>query len=304
LLGHTDEHYFPPDEARLLTDLKRRVLDGESVCTEISLTLEGDTRRYREVLEPTRDRAGRVVGVMGSKTDITEETRTREQLREAIRFRERWIGILGHDLRSPLNAVAMAAGVLIHQGDLGDRHRRMVEIIKRATDRMSEMISTLLDFTRLRSHGEMAISPVWTDLGALAGEVVDESRAAEPDRTIGLDLRGDLRGQWDPGRLKQVVSNLVTNALHHGDPREPVHISVERLGTEVSLKVKNEGPPIPVELRPVLFEAFTRGPSDNRTRGLGLGLYIVEQIAVAHGGTIDVESSAEAGTTFTVVLPR
>jgi signal transduction histidine kinase len=169
---------------------------------------------------------------------------------------------------------------------------------------MSEMIATLLDFTRLRAYGKMAISPVPTDLGALAGEVVDESRAAEPDRTIGLDLRGDLRGPWDPGRLKQVVSNLVTNALHHGDPRKPVQITVERLGTEVTLKVKNAGPPIPVELRPVLFEAFTRRPSDTSPCGLGLGLYIVRQIAVAHGGTIDVESSAEAGTTFTVVLPR
>jgi signal transduction histidine kinase len=236
---------------------------------------------------------------------VTEETRTQERLAEALRFRDEVLGILGHDLRDPLSAVAVTAAALLRRVDLGGPCREKVEVIKRAADRMTEMISTLLDVTRLRSRGKMAISPVPADLGVLAREVVEESRAAKPGRTIELDLRGDLHGRWDAGRVGEAISNLVTNALHHGDPREPVRLSVDGLGAEVALQVKNEGPPIPVELMPVLFEPFTRGASEDApTRGLGLGLYIVRQVALAHGGRIEVESSAEAGTTFTMVLPR
>jgi signal transduction histidine kinase len=303
-LGKTDEQVFPPDEAKQLVDLKRRALQGASVTSEVSLTIHGESRRYREVLEPTRNRAGTVDGVIGSATDVTEETRTQEQLREALRFRDEVMGILGHDLRNPLHAVAMSATALLLQGDLDEPNRERVEVIQRAADRMTEMISTLLDVTRVRTEGKMAISPVPTDLGVLVREVVDESCAAGPGRPIDLVLRGDLHGQWDPGRIEQAISNLVTNALCHGDPEKPVKASVDGLGEEVTLTVKNEVPPIPVELMPVLFEPFTRGPSSTGARGLGLGLYIIKQIAAAHGGRVDVESSQEAGTTFTLVLPR
>jgi signal transduction histidine kinase len=303
-LGKTDEHIFPPDEAAQLMALKRRALEGESVSTEVSLTIDGESRRYREVLEPTRDRAGKVSGVLGSATDVTEETHTQAQLREALRFRDEILGILGHDLRDPLTAVAVTATTLLRQCDLAEPCRGRLEIIKRAVDRMTEMITTLLDVTRLRAQGRMAISTVPMDLGVLAREVVEESRAAEPGRTVDVELRGDLHGQWDPGRVAEAISNLVTNALHHGDPRKPVKLWADGLGAEVTLKVQNEGPPIPAELMSVLFEPFTRGTSGPRTRGLGLGLYIVKQVALAHGGRVDVESSAEAGTIFTVVLPR
>ncbi len=102
--------------------------------------------------------------------------------------------------------------------------------------------------------------------------------------------------------MKQAISNLVGNAMRYGDLRRPVHVYVEGSGEAVVLKVRNEGPPIPSDLRPVLFDAFSRG--DTSPHGLGLGLFIVKQIALAHDGTIDAESSAEAGTTLTLVLPR
>jgi signal transduction histidine kinase len=134
--------------------------------------------------------------------------------------------------------------------------------------------------------------------------VVDEMIAASPDRTIELQMEGDLQGQWDPGRIDQALSNLIANGLQHGDPRKPVRVSLDGTGKVVELCVKNEGPAVPPDLAPVLFEPFTRGASDASPHGLGLGLYITKQIALAHGGDIRVESTDQAGTQFRLILPR
>jgi signal transduction histidine kinase len=305
LTGKTDEEFHSADEAKLLTDLKRRVLEsGESVYQEVPLTFGGKRGLYREAIEPMRDRSGMIVGVIGSSTDITEEKRTQQQLNEALRFRDQMLGILGHDLRNPLGAVTTAAGALLRPGRLAEDDRGKVQVIQRATNRMTEMIETLLDFARVGSLGKLQVSPASTDLGDRAREIVDESRTAWPDRTIDLDIRGDPRGQWDPARIDQAISNLVVNALHHGDPGKPVRVSIDGAGENVVLKVKNEGPPIPTELMPVLFEPFTRGSSDRSPGGLGLGLYIVKQITLAHGGDVDLESNTATGTVVTLRLPR
>ncbi len=177
--------------------------------------------------------------------------------------------------------------------------------IEGAALRMSEMIETLLDFTQTRFAGKLPISPAPTDLGELCGRVVGELAAAHPRRSIALEACGDARGRWDPGRIAQLVSNLVSNALTHGDPGAPVRVSVEA-EREVRLKVHNRGPAIVPEQMSALFEPFRRGSPahSSGTRGLGLGLHIVKQIAIAHGGSISVQSSAEEGTTFCVELPR
>jgi signal transduction histidine kinase len=129
-----------------------------------------------------------------------------------------------------------------------------------------------------------------------------EVRASWSGRSIECKMRGDLSGDFDTARIEQATSNLIENALHHGNPQKAVQVSID--GTEpemIVLKVKNEGAPISPDVMPVLFEPFSRGDSP---RGLGLGLFVVKQVAVAHHGTVDVESSAEAGTTFTLSLPR
>jgi signal transduction histidine kinase len=172
---------------------------------------------------------------------------------------------------------------------------------------MLEMIETLLDFTASRFTGSLPIAPVATDLHDVCRGVVRELRAAAPDRSIELALEGDGRGTWDPARLAQVVSNLVSNALQHGARHSPVRVYVAGDDTAALLAVENEGPAIAPELMRVLFEPFCRGPSvpgASRARGLGLGLYIARQLVHAHGGTIDVESTPERGTAFTVRLPR
>jgi PAS domain S-box-containing protein len=302
LLGHTDEELFSADEAAVLTGLKRHVMEsGESAHQDLALTIGGVSGVYRESLEPMHDHSGKPVGIIGSATDITDEKRTQQELSETLGFRDRMIGVLGHDLRNPLNAAQVAAVTLLRQ-DLPEAIRGKVAVIERATARMTEMIETLLDIARVRGRGGLPTTRVPTDLGAIAREVASEFGAASPNRAIQVDVRGELEGQWDPARVGQAISNLVANALEHGDPRRPVDLSVDGSGEAVVVKVRNDGPPIPSELRPALFEPFSR--ASKSPHGLGLGLFIVKEVAAAHGGSIDVESNAETGTVFTLVLPR
>ena len=167
------------------------------------------------------------------------------------------------------------------------------------------MIEALLDVTRVKFVGRLPIKRVPTDLGARVPAVVDEMSAASPGRTIELQMEGDLQGQWDPGRVDQALSNLIYNALQYGDRHTPVRVSLDGTPEAVELRVKNEGPAIPPDLVPLLFEPFTRGTPDDAARpGLGLGLYITKQIVLAHGGDIHVESTDQTGTQVSIVMPR
>ncbi len=307
-VGKTHDDLFPPDEAALLTTIKRRVLDtGEPARDEVRLTMRGKPYIMALAIEPVRDDRGEIVGIIGSASDITREKRVQDELAHAVTFREQLMGILGHDLRSPLSAISAAAGLLRRRDDLAPPVREHVERINRAATRMTEMIRTLLDFTQVRFHGVLPVTPAPTDLGDVARAIVDELRAAEPDRAIDLEVRCDARGHWDPARLAELMSNLVGNALVHGAGGEPVHVLIDDAGDEVRLRVHNGGAAIAPEVQARLFEPFRRGAgrtSTARAGGLGLGLYIVRQIVLAHGGTISVESTEGGGTTFTVRLPR
>jgi signal transduction histidine kinase len=169
---------------------------------------------------------------------------------------------------------------------------------------MEEMINTLLDFARARSGTAIPLSPAPTDLGEIVRETVEELRSAWPRREVEVVVHGDARGEWDGPRIAQVTSNLVANALIHGAVETPVQVMVSDEGAWVDVSVHNAGPPIPPELMPVLFEPFRRGAEEARAGGLGLGLYIAHQIVAAHGGSIEVRSTASEGTRFTLHLPR
>jgi PAS domain S-box-containing protein len=306
--GKRHEDIFPPQDAARLTAIKQRVLDtGDSAREELRLTINGE--RYDVVLaiDPVRDDNGEIVGIIGAGTDITEEKRVQQELAQAVTFREQLMGILGHDLRNPLSAINVATGSLRKRSDLAEPARQHVERIGRAASRMSEMIRTILDFTQVRFHGTLPVAPRPTNLAEVAHAIVDEARAAEPARVIELVVDGDLDGVWDPARLGEVLSNLIGNALAHGAADQPVRVTVDVEGGEVCLRVHNGGPAIPPDRAAALFDPFRRGVAGEaaaRTRGLGLGLYIVRQIVLAHRGTIGVTSTAGDGTTFTVRLPR
>src|SRR5262249_50483569 len=161
-VGKTPDEAFHPDEAALLNKMRNRVLErGESAFGEVDMTIPGHPRRhFREALEPVRDRAGKVIGLIGAATDITEQKEIQLQLREALTFRERMMGILGHDLRNPLSTIIVTDGLLLKREDLAPDARNHILRSRRAAERMREMIDTLLDFTRARFLGKMPVSPV------------------------------------------------------------------------------------------------------------------------------------------------
>jgi len=305
LLGKTDEQILPADEAELLTKAKRRVLEeGESLHDEMDLTFGGERRHFRETIEPLRDHTGKIVGVIGATTDITDQQRVQRQLTEELDFRERMMGIIGHDLRSPLHTVIMVADLLLRVPTTPPTCREHLLRLRRAAGRMQEMIDTLLDFTRARFLGKVPIARVPSELGEIARVLIDELRVVWPDHPIELDVQGDASGEWDPGRMTQTISNLITNAIAFGESGGAVHVAITGAGDAVTMTVHNDGPPIAPDLLPLLFEPFRRGAPDRSPRGLGLGLYIVQQIVHGHEGQIGVESTADAGTTFTLRLPR
>jgi signal transduction histidine kinase len=170
--------------------------------------------------------------------------------------------------------------------------------------RMGRMIEQLLDLARARLGGGIPLSPESVDLRELARHVVSEHRALESARVIELETTGDLTGRWDEPRLAQVLSNLLGNALQHGDAHTNISLRIDGGTDRIVVRVHNWGV-IPQELLPSLFEPFRSGRDAHRqSEGLGLGLYIVDQVVRSHAGTIHVDSTVGEGTTFTVELPR
>jgi hypothetical protein len=205
--------------------------------------------------------------------------------------------------------MTMSADALALTSDLDAESAEMAAQISASAAAMATMIGDLLDFTGTGLGAAMPVSPAPMDLRPLGQEVVDEMQAANPGRALRFDARGDLTGEWDAARLRQVLSNLLGNALHHGGADAPVRLSVTADTSAVHLAVRNAGPPIPPDALPTIFDPLVRGQSPDaqkrrRPGSIGLGLYIAREVVTAHGGTIDVASSAESGTLFTVHLPR
>lgn len=291
--------------------LARSVRQGEVVRGE-EMRLPHDNGQQLTVLvssAPIRDRDGAIVAAVATMVDVTERRRAQEVAMQAALFGERLIAIVSHDLRNPLNAIQLSATQLLHSEALPERERRFVTRLARSADRMRRMISELLDFTRGRLGGGIPIQRVPGDVRAVVRQGVEELEAAWPERSLQLHVGpGRYEGQWDADRLLQVVSNLGGNALQYSPPESPVTFRLSDAGEAVVLEVHNAGEPIAAEALPLLFDPFRRGTTAGQTGGagggLGLGLYIVEQVVKGHGGRIAVESTAGAGTTFRVTLPR
>jgi two-component system, sensor histidine kinase and response regulator len=227
--------------------------------------------------------------------EVNRQLRARDA---ALAMKDRHIAILAHDLRNPLNTILGAAQVTLRSNDLAAAHRAGERVV-RAANRMVAMIRDLLDHARAAA-GRLSISREPLDLGALTRELIEEFEVADPNRHISLEVLGDVHGDWDVARVYQALSNLVGNATHYGGGRAGVTLADR--GEAVEVAVVNVGPPIPPDLLPTLFQPFKRGHDDGM--GLGLGLYIVDLIARAHGGTVTVESNLARGTTFLLRLPR
>jgi len=231
------------------------------------------------------------------------------KLEDTIRQNELFAGVLAHDLRNPLGAMTTAAQVLLMRkegaGTSAERDQRPLRRILSSGHRMTTMIDQLLDFTRARSGGGVEVYPHAADLTELLNQAVGELEVVHSEWNIQREVRGDQHGTWDSDRLLQVVSNVVANAGHHGRREAPISVRLDGTNRDrVSVEVHNQGA-IPESLLPTLFDPFrsTKQRRD-RSRGLGLGLFIVREIVHAHGGTVQVETSEAFGTTFRIDLPR
>ncbi|NUP09685.1 MAG: PAS domain-containing protein [Polyangiaceae bacterium] len=263
----------------------------------------GETRYWLASYYPVRSPTDEIFAVGCVVIDVTDRERDAAQLRQVVWLRDRFVAILGHDLRTPIGAMMMGAALIRAQappGPLSEVARRIESSGKRAAD----MIHDLLEVSRAQTGQVMPIAPAPTDLGAVVRQVVDELRLVRPDRRAVVRMSGDCRGLWDPDRLAQAVSNLLKNAFDYSQPGTDVEVDLECFDDVVHLSITNQGDPIAADVQPNVFDPFRRAAqTPSNPGGLGLGLFIVKQIVEGHGGRIALMSD-ETGTTFSVFLPR
>jgi signal transduction histidine kinase len=222
------------------------------------------------------------------------------------RAREMFVAILGHELRSPLSVVLTGSQFILDRGALAEPDLTVATRIARTAARMNQMIGELLDFTWGRLGSGIPVTRAETDLAVVISQAVDEMAAVHKDAVLQFTPTGNLTGNWDAPRISQVVTNLLGNAVQHGTSGSRISVTAAGEPADVVLRVHSQGAAIPKADLPGLFSAFKRfkSPAAQDSGHLGLGLYITERIVTAHNGTIDVRSSPEAGTLFTIRLPR
>jgi signal transduction histidine kinase len=245
----------------------------------------------------------RILGAVAVNTDITNRISEEAELRAALEFRDRMLGVLSHDLRNPLSVILTSAGVLERQLATAGKERAAVRRIIDNARRIERMVHDLLDYTRTGAGRRLPIAPRQADLMPLCQQVIDGLQVLHPERALRISASGDTYALVDPDRAAQVIANLLTNAILYSPKEAAVRVNLAADGSDVVLEVHNRGPAIPPELLPRLFEAFQRGAVRSGD-GLGLGLFIAHQIVEAHGGSISVRSDDRDGTTFTVRWPR
>jgi signal transduction histidine kinase len=262
-------------------------------------------------------------GQNGDSTAFYQMTRFNEAIDQALaesianysdevaRSRDTFLAILGHDLRSPLSAIAnsglylSAPGLLPAGGPLN-----AARTVNRSAARMSSMIKDLLEYTRARLGRAIPISPEAGSMEAICRLAFHEIRAVHPERSFKMETSGDLSGRFDADRFQQVLMNLLENAVRHGDRSHPITLSAHGDPLQVTVRVQNHGQPIPEDQLQVIFNPLVQIPSalvdesSEPSTSLGLGLYIAKEIVTMHGGTLDAESSSNNGTIFRARLPR
>jgi signal transduction histidine kinase len=218
-----------------------------------------------------------------------------------------FIGILGHDIRNPLGTIVLSSEHLVRSGQLT---RAAAAPIVNAAVRIRGLIEEVLDFTRAQSEGVMPLQRAPGNLALQLGKIVQETQVRHPTRTVHLETEGDFDGEWDEGRMGQLLSNLLANALLYGARDSEVRVRMWADAQQVCFSVHNHGEPIPEAERERIFQPLERGMAQHlagerrEPSGLGLGLYICREIVRSHGGRLELASTAAEGTTFTVSLPR
>ncbi|WP_225412767.1 hybrid sensor histidine kinase/response regulator [Stigmatella hybrida] len=301
--------FYGPEEQRLSEEQLTPALQetgrwsGEFRLRNLST---GNTIPVQHDLFFVPDEEGQSVALATLALDISEQKRQEQEAQQRAEFEQYLAGIVGHDLRNPISAITLSAVMVLRRRDLDERMRDALNRILSSAERAHRLIDTTLDFTQARLGGGLRVVRKPLDFQELTQQVVDEVQLNFPEREVEVLHQGRSQGDWDADRMAQVLSNLVTNALRYSPQGTPVRVTTRGEAQAVILEVHNQGPPIPSELLPRLFAPMKRRePSDGFSgRSLGLGLFIVDHVIRAHGGSIDVHSDARQGTTFTVRVPR
>ncbi|MGE6763821.1 ATP-binding protein [Corallococcus interemptor] len=312
--GWWRRHIHGEDRERVLSGLQRAFDSDDDRWQDEYRVLrrDGDYAYVAAQGSILRGQSGKARRIVGAMRDITERRRAEEERQKLVHeaharveFEQQLIGIVSHDLRNPLGAILTGASLMLRRDDIQPWHAKAAARILSAAERATRMIRDLLDFTQARMGGGIPVQAAPCDFHALTLQVVEEARTAHPERTIQMEHEGDGQGAWDSDRMAQVLSNILGNALKYSPEDTPVRVESRGEPESVVVHVRNGGDPIPPEMLPRIFEPLQRGTTVGRSeRSIGLGLYIVRQLVLAHGGTVDARSSAEEGTVFTVRLPR
>lgn len=218
------------------------------------------------------------------------------------------LGVLGHDLRTPMTAALLGAEMLSRKGQLSERDRKIADQIASSVGRSKQIVTDLLDLAKANLGTGIPIQKEAVDLSQVCHTLVEELRVSRPEITVVLQGGQQAVGQFDAARMGQVFSNLIANAFHHGDHAKPITVTLTHNPAVVDFSVHNWGKPIAPDVLPYLFDPqsrYSRLTSEHHAAsgGLGLGLFIVGEIVARHGGSIDVESSVQSGTVFRVSIP-
>ncbi|ACS54923.1 PAS domain-containing sensor histidine kinase [Rhizobium leguminosarum] len=276
----------------LANAVERRAEDGALLFTRVTMFQAAERRRYERELVDARTAADAAGATIKSKLAFEQQT---------AELREEFIAVLGHDLRNPLASIAAAARMLRKEKQT-DRAIKVLDLMQGSVVRMSALIDNVLDFARGRLGGGITLERRAEHLEPLLRQVIEELRFSHLDRGIEVTIEFDGPINCDSGRIGQLVSNLLGNALTHGTPDEPVRLSAATVDGRLELWIANGGAPISSDAMTRLFQPFFTGEAGTSQRGLGLGLHIASEIARAHGGTITV-SSDDKETRFTFVMP-
>ncbi|TBZ97157.1 PAS domain-containing sensor histidine kinase [Rhizobium leguminosarum] len=276
----------------LANAMERRAQDGALLFTRVTMFQAAERRRYERELVEARAAADAAGATIKAKLAFEQQT---------AELREEFIAVLGHDLRNPLASISAAARILRKEKQT-DRAIKVLDLMQGSVVRMSALIDNVLDFARGRLGGGITLERRSEHLEPLLRQVIEELRFSHLDRAIEATIEFDGPIDCDSGRIGQLVSNLLGNALTHGAPDEPVRLSAATVDGKLELWIANGGAPISSEAMAGLFQPFFKGEAGTSQRGLGLGLHIASEIARAHGGTITV-SSDDKETRFTFVMP-
>jgi phosphoserine phosphatase RsbU/P len=269
--------------------------EGASLVYEVAAFVARDRDNYERELLKSRERL---------QQSVAEATRLGDEAKDRALAAEQMIGIVSHDLRNPLAGISMGLALLTRSG-LSEGQQRTIHRIERSAERASALIADLLDFTQARLGGGIPIALATIDLREVAAQAVDELAAVYPTRRLKHEHTGEGSCMGDASRLTQLIGNLVSNAMAYGDPERVVTVTSSVSFETCRLAVHNYGRPIAAELQPGLFEPMSRGSEvSSAARSVGLGLFIVREIARAHAGDVSLSSRSADGTTFVATFPR